>query len=605
MTTKAKLSMDLSLPANYVARDVPDYHDDFEIIEPGVTWQPDVYAYAGAVAAWRSAELLIDIGCGQGTKLAKLQVKRRVGIDWGSNLEACRARYSWGEWVAIDLERPDLDAFESLLKKGALVVCSDVVEHLIDPRPLVKMWRLAFEKGAIVITSTPDRMLYRGANDLGPPENPAHVREWTLEEYLTFLDSQGLPLTGAGYTVNNDYAKQLKTIITVHDGQHALQPNVDQPAPFLFLDIQPWVQALSSAKNLAPALKGEGGQLLCFPLFGDGAETLGAVSLIGQLAGAQQAQKSLEGECAALRERLEEADKIKHEWFELQLISLGARAREADVLEAKLQEAEQVKATWFEPELARLAASAERVSELEGAVREAEAVSNELAERDEQLRRQTKEAQEWESAFQHERARLSALGHDVRRAQDRATQAEAELREMKKELEAKQEYLDTLLRTKEEWWEPQIAALSAKVEHYQRELEQERRRYQSLQESQKTTSESALRNLEQERQRFQSQQELQKTSSESALRNLELELTRERKQVRELALQYEEQSARRSRAVAEESARLQQALERAQAIISQVEGQRDAALNSRTLRLARLLGRVTGWSALKRLLRGT
>ncbi|MFC1791945.1 hypothetical protein ACFL0I_05750, partial [Gemmatimonadota bacterium] len=43
-----------------------------------------------------------------------------------------------------------------------------------------------------VLLSTPERDLRRGPDDMGPPGNPAHIREWNQEELRQYLESQGL-----------------------------------------------------------------------------------------------------------------------------------------------------------------------------------------------------------------------------------------------------------------------------------------------------------------------------------------------------------------------------------------------------------------------------
>lgn len=99
-----------------------------------------------------------------------------------------------------------------------VVVCADVIEHLADPRPLLGLLADCRHRGALVITSTPDRVRVRGADHKGPPTNPSHVREWALDEYVALLADHDLPCTYAGYTINNTAHRELKTIVTIHDG---------------------------------------------------------------------------------------------------------------------------------------------------------------------------------------------------------------------------------------------------------------------------------------------------------------------------------------------------------------------------------------------------
>lgn len=208
----------LNLPPDYVSRGRPEYHHEDSVAMSGVTWQPEVYELAGEFAKARLLKTVVDIGCGSGLKLEAIDVPRRVGVDFGPNLEWCREHHAWGEWIEADFETNDLRKIEPLLGPDTVIICADVVEHLIDPDPLIQLWRKAYNSGSIVITSTPDRVRVRGADHRGPPGNPAHVREWQLEEYLDLLKSRGLPVTAAGWTIDNDRDRQLMTIVTVHDG---------------------------------------------------------------------------------------------------------------------------------------------------------------------------------------------------------------------------------------------------------------------------------------------------------------------------------------------------------------------------------------------------
>jgi hypothetical protein len=52
--------------------------------------------------------------------------------------------------------------------------------------------------------STPERDLVRGPDDLGPPGNPHHVREWNLAELERLLTWAGLQVLFIGLTASND-----------------------------------------------------------------------------------------------------------------------------------------------------------------------------------------------------------------------------------------------------------------------------------------------------------------------------------------------------------------------------------------------------------------
>ncbi len=206
------------LPEGYIERLDPDYFSDAEYYSASVIHQPEVYDAADYLLRSSGRSIVVDIGCGTGRKLLTIQAQRRIGVDFGSNIAFCRSHHAdWGEWVEADLSNPPCLAIADLANHDTVVICADVVEHLPDPGPLLSLLAACYRNGAIVLTSTPDRERVRGAEHKGPPPNAAHVREWALDEYSSLLSSMGLPPTFAGYTLNNNAARELKTIVSVHD----------------------------------------------------------------------------------------------------------------------------------------------------------------------------------------------------------------------------------------------------------------------------------------------------------------------------------------------------------------------------------------------------
>lgn len=187
----------------YTARPAPDYFVDVEA-STGLICQPDVYDDAAAAARALGASRIIDIGCGNGYKLAEHHPEfELVGIDFGTNLETCRERYPFATWLEHDLDTTDPlpapDVTESI------VVCSDVIEHLVRPELLLRKTRRALDDGALAIFfSTPEREQTWGATHMGPPPNPHHVREWSIYEFSQLLESEGLEHGSLGLTRNNN-----------------------------------------------------------------------------------------------------------------------------------------------------------------------------------------------------------------------------------------------------------------------------------------------------------------------------------------------------------------------------------------------------------------
>ncbi len=189
----------------YRARTRPRYYSDDVT---GIVFQPAVYPMLAILAAQFGCKGVIDLGCGVGDKLAELSLDfRTLGLDLGANLEKAREKrpdLEWAEW--------DLEAAEPLRLPGDWPTClassaaisSDVIEHLVNPTPLLGTIRELMEHCAFGVLSTPERDLRRGQGHAGPPPNEAHVREWTSAELVALLTDAGLSVVTTDVTYNND-----------------------------------------------------------------------------------------------------------------------------------------------------------------------------------------------------------------------------------------------------------------------------------------------------------------------------------------------------------------------------------------------------------------
>lgn len=212
-------SDDYSIRPDYVARDEPDYYHDVEAgpgDTSGVVWQPDVYTHARDVARVLGATRIVDVGCGSGKKLVALAQEGFdvIGVDYGANIAACRQSYSVGRWVEFDLSHPEgWIPLEPADWSGSVVVNSDVVEHLAQPEHLMRQLARGLESAAALVVSTPDRVETYGPKHLGPPPNPAHVREWQKDEFAAFLRSQGFRHLDVELTRSHTGSWDLMTIL--------------------------------------------------------------------------------------------------------------------------------------------------------------------------------------------------------------------------------------------------------------------------------------------------------------------------------------------------------------------------------------------------------
>jgi SAM-dependent methyltransferase len=212
-------------PEGYTARDRPHYFEDVLTNTEGVVHQPHVYPFAAYLAARYGCTHVIDLGCGRAAKLAALHPELHpVGVDIGTNVEWCRNTYPFGEWIERDFEQPGALPIAPELARRSVVVCADVIEHLVDPTHLLGNLRRLLEHAPVALLSTPDRELVRGPDDAGPPANPHHVREWTRNELARLLESAGLRIEFGGLTAANDQTFVKSTALAVLAGAAAPPP---------------------------------------------------------------------------------------------------------------------------------------------------------------------------------------------------------------------------------------------------------------------------------------------------------------------------------------------------------------------------------------------
>lgn len=170
---------DYGIKDGYVSRDHTQFFDDTPYTDEH---QREVYEKALEIARrfpWHKR--VVDIGCGSGYKLVKYFGKdyEICGYDLPATVEFLRGKYPQHEWRTADLEREDVR------EKTDLLLCVDVIEHVLDPDVLLgRINNMDFRLG--IITS-PDREHIPGGSVDGPPVNACHVREWNLDEYVKYI----------------------------------------------------------------------------------------------------------------------------------------------------------------------------------------------------------------------------------------------------------------------------------------------------------------------------------------------------------------------------------------------------------------------------------
>jgi glycosyltransferase involved in cell wall biosynthesis len=127
--------------------------------EDGLRSQAPFYKLAARLARTKGLAPVVDIGCGPGDSL------------------------------------DDAAAWDQLSRlKPQLVVSSNMVERVLDPRRLLSGIRYAVSDGGMALISTTDRSKRRPETAMGPPSEPCHIREWCAEEFSQLLESCGFEI---------------------------------------------------------------------------------------------------------------------------------------------------------------------------------------------------------------------------------------------------------------------------------------------------------------------------------------------------------------------------------------------------------------------------
>jgi hypothetical protein len=164
------------IKSGYKSRSEYIHYDDLDEEDK---WQLEVYLRAYGLMRKNNWHGVVDIGCGSAYKLIKyLGDFDTVGYELPLNVNELQRRYPDREWRSTDFNK------EKEISSD-LIICSDVIEHLVDPDQL--MLYLAKQDFRALIFSTPERDICRGINDMGPPKNLAHQREWNFLEFSMYV----------------------------------------------------------------------------------------------------------------------------------------------------------------------------------------------------------------------------------------------------------------------------------------------------------------------------------------------------------------------------------------------------------------------------------
>jgi SAM-dependent methyltransferase len=171
----------------------------------------------------RSASQVLEVGCGQGALLRKLELELPAAVVHGTDvspksLERSRQLGSRAELFQLDLTSLDFDATHAeRFGHFDLVICSEVLEHLADDRRALERIAQLLAPGGHLIVTVPSGQRTRFDAAIG------HVRHYTRRSLAHRLRETGFEVERVmawGFPFHNLY----RLLITL-GAQLSMAPN--------------------------------------------------------------------------------------------------------------------------------------------------------------------------------------------------------------------------------------------------------------------------------------------------------------------------------------------------------------------------------------------
>jgi 2-polyprenyl-3-methyl-5-hydroxy-6-metoxy-1,4-benzoquinol methylase len=139
---------------NYQINSSPRHHND-EIYKD--EWQKGVYLFTKNFMKENKLNNIIDVGCGSGYKLVNiLEEFNTIGVETEPCYSILKKKYPLRKWLLSGEKEKSFMMYDDLYETD-VVICSDVIEHIIDPDVLLDY--LISLNSKYYIISTPCRQV--------------------------------------------------------------------------------------------------------------------------------------------------------------------------------------------------------------------------------------------------------------------------------------------------------------------------------------------------------------------------------------------------------------------------------------------------------------
>lgn len=147
---------------------------------------------------------VLEIGCGQGSTMAELRKREGVTFAVGVELDPASAKVAEAQFDTVFVSAVETAQFEEAIAPGTLdlVLCLDVLEHLVDPWTVVRRVTPLLAPGGRLYISVPNvrnwkflaRLFFKGDfryRDSGILDR-THLRFFTRETAMALAGTGGL-----------------------------------------------------------------------------------------------------------------------------------------------------------------------------------------------------------------------------------------------------------------------------------------------------------------------------------------------------------------------------------------------------------------------------